>query len=152
MINKEVKIVGGVNRTNPIDLKTMDNEVAALAGRSPKAPIDMLSLWNEIQELKGSVGNLRVIGVGTISLTTKNVNVGKNNGVVVCGRWYFVNTKEEVRENGLRISGYIKNGSSGSVNGNVSVIVSGETVTITVSKAGADGNAFTLYETYIIVS
>ena len=38
MINKQLKIRvgGGVNRSTPIDLKTIDSEVALLSGREHK--------------------------------------------------------------------------------------------------------------------
>lgn len=62
MINKQVKIVGGgVNRSTPIDLKTIDVEVAALAERSPRTPIGMKELWDEVQNLKNANISCKVV-------------------------------------------------------------------------------------------
>lgn len=61
MINKQVKIVGGVNRSTPIDLKTIDAEVAALAGRSPRTPIGMKELWDEVQNLKTTMKQWEIV-------------------------------------------------------------------------------------------
>ena len=52
---------GGVNRSTPIDLKTIDAEVAALAGRSPRTPIGMKELWDEVQNLKGSMKQWEIV-------------------------------------------------------------------------------------------
>lgn len=61
MINKQVKIVGGVNRSTPIDLRTIDAEVAALAGRSPRTPIGMKELWDEVQNLKVTAKSWEIV-------------------------------------------------------------------------------------------
>ena len=64
MINKQVKSSEresnsyAVTRATPIDLKTIDSEVALLSGRATQTPISMEALWNEVQNLKKT--NLKI--------------------------------------------------------------------------------------------
>lgn len=54
MINKQIR-VGGGTRSTPIDLKTIDSEVALLSGRATQTPIGMKELWDEVQSLKTEI-------------------------------------------------------------------------------------------------
>ena len=68
MINKQVKSSERereresnsytITRATPIDLKTIDSEVALLSGRATQTPISMEALWNEVQNLKKT--NLKI--------------------------------------------------------------------------------------------
>ena len=65
MINKEVKNSeresNNYTRATPIDLKTIDSEVALLSGRATQVPIDMQSLWNEVQNLKATTKQWEIV-------------------------------------------------------------------------------------------
>lgn len=68
MINKQLKIrVGGVNRSTPIDLKTIDSEVALLSGRATQTPISMEALWNEVQNLKATAKSWEIVTINPAS-------------------------------------------------------------------------------------
>lgn len=58
MENKQVKMVGGVNRSTQIDLQSIERDVASLAGRAATTPISMKVLYDEVQNLKAT--NLKV--------------------------------------------------------------------------------------------
>lgn len=62
MENKQVKkVVGGVNRSTQIDLKTIDSEVAKLSGRATQTPIGMKELWDEVQSLKATAKSWEIV-------------------------------------------------------------------------------------------
>ena len=61
MINKQIRVGGGVNRSTPIDLKTIDSEVALLSGRAAQTPISMETLWNEVQNLKATAKSWEIV-------------------------------------------------------------------------------------------
>lgn len=81
-------MLGGVNRSTPIDLKTIDAEVAALTGRSPRTPIGMKELWDEVQNLKATaksweIVTLNINGSNTYPFPSKYSNW---NWIVLAGR------------------------------------------------------------------
>lgn len=64
---------GGVKLSTPIDLKTIENEVASLSGRASATPISMESLWNEVQNLKKNLDK-------TVTLKSINISCSSNYG------------------------------------------------------------------------
>ncbi len=121
MINKQVKSSEReresnsytITRATPIDLKTIDSEVALLSGRATQTPIDMQSLWNEIQNLKGSLGNSIKLDFGTISITdgiTKSAGFKINSAIAI---GYGTNKTNSNRTVTVNITSIIKSGQSG---------------------------------------
>ena len=119
MINKQVKSSEResnsytITRATPIDLKTIDSEVALLSGRATQTPIDMQSLWNEIQNLKGSLGNSIKLDFGTISITdgiTKSAGFKINSAIAI---GYATKRSNSRRAITVNITNIIKSGQSG---------------------------------------
>lgn len=115
MINKEVKSSEReresnsytITRATPIDLKTIDSEVALLSGRATQTPISMEALWNEVQNLKGSLGKYEIKSVRYLSETPTFSFVPNYIFVIGVGSDY--------KGTGFMKSAPIKNGSSGAV-------------------------------------
>ena len=69
MLNKQVKSSEreresnsyAITRATPIDLKTIDSEVALLSGRATQIPISMEALWNEVQNLKATMKEWEIV-------------------------------------------------------------------------------------------
>ena len=102
-----------ITRATPIDLKTIDSEVALLSGRATQTPIDMQSLWNEIQNLKGSLGNSIKLDFGRINFTdgiTKSAGFKINSAIAI---GYGTNETHTKRTVTVNITNIIKSGQSG---------------------------------------
>lgn len=104
---------GGVNRSTPIDLKTIDVEVASIAGRNPKTPIGMKELWDEVQSLKGSLGNSVKLDFGQLHVTngiTKSAGFNVNSAIAI---GYGVRSLDRGNTITVNITNIIKSGQSG---------------------------------------
>ena len=117
MINKEVKSSeresNNYTRATPIDLKTIDSEVALLSGRATQTPISMEALWNEVQNLKGSLGNSIKLDFGQLTVTngiTKSAGFNVNSAIAI---GYGVRNSDRGNTITFNITNIIKSGQSG---------------------------------------
>ena len=119
MINKQVKSSEResnsytITRATPIDLKTIDSEVALLSGRATQTPISMEALWNEVQNLKGSLGNSIKLDFGQLTVTngiTKSAGFNVNSAIAI---GYGVRNSDRGNTITFNITNIIKSGQSG---------------------------------------
>ena len=146
MVNKQVKSSereresNNYTRATPIDLKTIDSEVASIAGRATQVPIDMQSLWNEVQNLKNKNVN---VSIKTFSVTNKSYsyNAGASCvGAVMSGLAKKSSTSDTYKL--IYSTSFAKKGNTGTIggafSGTMTVSTSG-TVTVNELRAGNYG-------------
>ena len=161
MINKEVKSSEresnsyAITRATPIDLKTIDSEVALLSGRATQTPISMEALWNEVQNLKNK--KVTVFDFSTIGrlYNSQNIKLNINHEVTpktkISGSFMCITPTGNGNQNYFKdvtISGFTKTSSNG--NFNAKFYISNNEFRISSKSNSGGGNTFvgiiTIYE------